>query len=116
MNRLTKRADFLAARDGLRVHSGTFLLQARDRKDSRVPRVGLTVTKKAGNAVERNRIRRRLKAAVKDVGLRQARSGFDYVLIARRPALTSPFSVLADDLARAIARMHRTPRGAAHAR
>ena len=120
---LRKRAEFLRVRKGLRYATAAFVLEAKVRPEASAqaaiqqgPRFGFTVTRQIGHAVERNRIRRRLKAAVKDVGLRQARSGFDYVLIARRPALTSPFSVLADDLARAIARMHRTPRGAAHAR
>jgi ribonuclease P protein component len=108
MNRLTKRADFLAARDGLRVHSGTFLLQARDRKDSRVPRVGLTVTKKAGNAVERNRIRRRLRTAVNTVVGDKGRQGFDYVLIARREAIKAPFPALIENLERALKRLHKT--------
>ena len=53
------------------------------------PRFGFTITQQVGKAVERNRIRRRLKAAVRDVGPDHARREFDYVLIARRPALTS---------------------------
>jgi ribonuclease P protein component len=106
MDRLTRRADFLAARDGLRAPAGPFLVQARKRNDTHAPRVGFTVTKKAGNAVERNRIRRRLRAAVKSL-TDKTRPGFDYVLIARREAITAPFASLLNDLERALKRLHK---------
>jgi ribonuclease P protein component len=107
MDRLTKRADFLAARDGLRVSAGPVLVQARDRHDARAPRIGLTVTKKTGNAVERNRIRRRLREAAKASLGADARPGFDYVLIARREAISAPFPALVENLARALKRLHK---------
>jgi ribonuclease P protein component len=107
MNRLTKRADFLAARAGLRASAGPVLVQARDRHDKAAPRFGLTVTKKTGSAVERNRIRRRLRAAAKAAMDKKARAGFDYVLIARREAISAPFPALVDHLGRAMARLHR---------
>ena len=106
MDRLTRRADFLAARDGLRAPAGPLLVQARKRNDTRAPRIGYTVTKKAGNAVERNRIRRRLRAAVKRL-TDKTRPGLDYVLIARREAITAPFSSLLNDLERALKRLHK---------
>jgi len=64
------------------------------------PRIGFTVTKKTGNAVERNRIRRRLKAAVADVH-GSAAAGIDYVLIGRRQALSVSYDSLRDDMRRA---------------
>ena len=106
MDRLKKRADFLAAAAGLRAPAGLFLLQARDRRDRGTPRVGFTVTKKTGNSVERNRIRRRLRAVVKAIVPQAGHSGFDYVLVARRPALTAPFTALTAELARALERVH----------
>lgn len=106
MDRLTRRADFLAARDGLRAPAGSFLLQARKRGDTRAPRIGFTVTKKAGNSVERNRIRRRLRAAVKSL-TDKTQPGFDYVLIARREAITAPFASLLNELERAFKRLHK---------
>jgi ribonuclease P protein component len=72
-------------------------------------RFGFTVTRQVGKAVERNRIRRRLKAAVREVGADHARGEFDYVLIARRPALTSEFGALRSDLVKAFERVHRAP-------
>ena len=65
MERLRQRADFLAAASGAKVHAGAFVLQARQREDETQPRVGFTVSKKVGNAVERNRVRRRLREIVR---------------------------------------------------
>jgi ribonuclease P protein component len=111
MDRLKRRADFLAAAGGARTHATPFLVQARDRGDRGRPRVGLTVTKKSGNAVERNRIRRRLRSAADDVVTRAGRQGFDYVVVARRAALVAPFDAMLRDLERAIARVHADKAG-----
>jgi len=107
MDRLTKRADFLAARDGSRVSAGPVLVQARDRHDAQAPRIGFTVTKKTGNAVERNRIRRRLREAAKTALGHKAQPGFDYVLIARREAISASFPALVENLSRAVTRLHK---------
>ncbi|WP_371344898.1 ribonuclease P protein component [Ancylobacter sp. IITR112] len=106
MDRLVKRKDFLAAASALRANSGPLLLQGRDRADQAPARIGLTVTKKHGNAVERNRIRRRLRAAVRDALPRAGQDGFDYVIVARRAALGTPFNALIHDIERGIARLH----------
>jgi ribonuclease P protein component len=113
---LKRRADFLSAAKGTRVQAAPFLLQALDRRDNRSPRVGFTVTKKTGNAVERNRIRRRLRVAARSVISRAGRDGFDYVLVARRPALTSPFEAMLAELERALARLHDRKSGQIPAR
>jgi ribonuclease P protein component len=73
------------------------------------PRFGFTVTRQIGKAVDRNRIRRRLKAAVAGVWPDYARRDFDYVLIARRPALTAAFGAIVSDLVKALERVHRAP-------
>lgn len=70
------------------------------------PRFGFTATKKLGNAVIRNRIRRRLKEVVRLVAPGAARAGFDYVLIAREVAATRSFADLERDLAAAFAALH----------
>jgi ribonuclease P protein component len=106
MQRLKRRADFLAARDGTRAPTGAFLVQARDRHDANEPRLGFTVTNKTGNAAERNRIRRRLREAVKQVMPAAGKPGFDYVLVARREALAAPFAALVKDLQRALNKIH----------
>jgi ribonuclease P protein component len=69
-------------------------------------RFGFTVTKKLGNAVTRNRMRRRLKEVVRLVAPTRARAGCDYVLIAREAAATRPFAALEQDLAAALAALH----------
>lgn len=65
-------------------------------------RAGFTVTKKLGGAVARNRIRRRLKEAVRAVGPDAARPGYDYVFIARRRAATRNYRALLDDVKRGL--------------
>ena len=66
----------------------------------------MTVTKKSGNSVERNRIRRRLRAVADNVLTRAGRQGFDYVLVARRAALIAPFEAMLRDLERVLANVH----------
>lgn len=87
-----------------------FSLQARDRKDDAGLRLGLTVTKKVGNAVERNRIRRRLRAAARAVLPQAGKGGFDYVVVARRAALTADFSDLTGGLENTLKQVHKTRR------
>ena len=116
---LKRRAEFLRVRKGARFAAPAFVLEARMRSREEAAgraaekraRFGFTVTKQIGKAVERNRIRRRLKAAIRHVGPGHARCEFDYVLIARRPALTSAFAVIVSDLAKAFDRVNRAPAG-----
>lgn len=107
---LKKRSEFLRIRGGARCPTPPFVLEARPRAEpeaaSSPPRFGFTVTKAVGGAVERNRIRRRLKAAVSAVAGLLARNGHDYVLIARREALDCSFETLKKDLERAFHRVH----------
>ncbi|MBX3512110.1 MAG: ribonuclease P protein component [Xanthobacteraceae bacterium] len=110
MNRILKRADFLAAAKAARASSVPFSLQARDRKDDAGLRLGLTVTKKVGNAVERNRIRRRLRAAARAVLPQAGKDGFDYVVVARRAALTADFADLTLGLENTLKQVHKSRR------
>ena len=100
--RLKKRADFLAVAKGRRQHQRGFVLQARPREDAQdgpdsvvlAPRFGFTVTKKTGNSVIRNRIRRRLREIVRLHAAEDARPRTDYVLVGRIEALTTGFDAL----------------------
>ena len=104
VRRLRKRSEFLRAARGLRANRAAFQLQAVWR-DGTEPGIGFTVTKKTGNAPERNRIKRRLREAVRACeGRFQAQH--DYVLVGRRAALTLAFGTLLGDLAAAIVKIH----------
>ncbi len=106
MQRLKQRADFLAAAAGSRAPAGGFTLQARDRHEDGPVRVGFTCSKKVGNSVERNRVRRRLREVVRLAPPEGMRRGYDYVLIGRTQALQMPFQRLAEDFDRALRRVH----------
>ena len=106
MERLRQRADFLAAASGIKVPAAAFVLQARKRSDNGPVRVGFTVSKKVGNAVERNRVRRRLREIVRLSDVARMRIGYDYVLIGRRAALKRPFASMAEEFDGALRRMH----------
>ncbi len=106
MERLRQRSDFLAVAAGTRAPAGGFVLQALKRRESGPARVGFTVSKKVGNAVERNRVRRRLREIVRLSQGARMQSGHDYVLIGRRAALNAPFERLVDDFDRALRRVH----------
>lgn len=68
-------------------------------------RVGFTVSKKVGNAVQRNRAKRRLRALAAEILPKHALGGFDLVIIGRRTTLTRPYPKLADDLLKALNKM-----------
>jgi ribonuclease P protein component len=114
MRRLTKRSEYLKVARGGRTPRRGFLLQSMPRgaPDVGEPRFGFTVTKKIGNAVVRNRIRRRLKEAVRLSGLVAATPGTDYVLVGRPPALDQPFADLCADVAGALRSAGRPRDGA----
>ena len=107
IGRLTKRRDFVAAASGRRFHTGRMTVQGFPRGggsgDGAGLRYGLTVTKKVGNAPERNRIKRRLRAAMQAAAPEHAAKNVDVVVIGRRDILTADFEVLVDDLRRALA-------------
>ncbi|RNF34481.1 ribonuclease P protein component [Paracoccus methylarcula] len=105
---LKKRADFLAAARGRRQGTAGFLLQARDRGDDAPARVGFTCSKKIGNAVMRNRAKRRLRAIARLKLPDAARQGWDYVLVGRPDAtINRDFGDLCDDLSHALRKVHR---------
>lgn len=114
MERLRQRADFLAAKQGMKAPASGFVLQARKRDDDGPVRVGFTVTKQVGNAVERNRVKRRLREIVRLLAAAAEcmRSGHDYVLIGRRAALDLPFPRLREELERSLRRVHAERAGA----
>jgi ribonuclease P protein component len=111
MDRLQKRADFLAAARGIRRVVGAVTLElAPTPEPSRKPdglRVGFTASRKIGNAVARNRAKRRLRAAASAQLPLLGRPGHDYVLVARASVLSCQFAALLNDLAEAVGSAHR---------
>ena len=89
LRRLRKRSDFLAVRRGEKRRGRLFLLELLDRGDDAPPRVGFTVTKKTGNAVKRNRIRRRLREAMRVHAAGDMAAGNDYVIVGREEVLSA---------------------------
>lgn len=104
--RLTRRAEFLrAAAKGRKAPRPGLVLQALPRADDAPARLGFTVTKKIGNAVIRNRTRRRLKEAARLVLAEHPVLGFDLVLIGREATRTRDFAALRNDVRQALAKV-----------
>lgn len=108
---MTKRADFLRASRAMRKATKGLILQARKRKpDETAPeliRIGYTCSKKVGNAVKRNRAKRRLRAIVRDVMPEMGHAGWDYVLIGRAGATVDrDYIELVNDLTFALTTIH----------
>jgi ribonuclease P protein component len=106
VGRLKKRPEFLkVAAARVKWVTPGLILQARQRtspEEAAAIRVGFTVSRKVGQATERNRARRRLRAAATEVLPRYARPGYDYVVIGRRETLDRPYDRLLDDLRQAV--------------
>ncbi|MEN2494492.1 MAG: Ribonuclease P protein component [Hyphomicrobiaceae bacterium hypho_1] len=124
---LKERVDFMRVRGGRRYSTPAFLIECKlrhnttnmhtkqdlpnnDNEDVKKaifgPRFGFTVTKKLGNAVKRNRVKRRLKAVVSEIALQSADPRYDYVMLARNPALFRKFSDMVTDMQSALQRLH----------
>ena len=93
--KMLNRSEFVAAaRHGRKLVSSSLVVQIHNRGDDAHPRIGITATRKIGNAVTRNRAKRRLRALARDVLARHARPGHDYVLIARHNTPTKAWPVM----------------------
>jgi ribonuclease P protein component len=111
MDRLKHRADFLRAARGIRRVEGAVTVETCStpepyRQDG-PPRVGFTASRKVGNAVIRNRARRRLRAAASQLLPLLGRAGRDYVFVARGTTAARPFAALLTDITRALSAAHR---------
>ena len=103
MSVLTRRADFLAANRGLRIARPGFVLLVNPNSADAV-RYGITVTKRIGNAVVRNRMKRRFRALLRDMLPEQGLPGHDHVLIGREGGVERDFAKLREELAAALSR------------
>ena len=103
---LKRRADFLRANGGRRHATPGFVLQLRPRADGDLTkRVGFTVTKKIGNAVLRNRCKRRLRGLARDILPRAGSAGADHVLIGRSECPTRDYATMRAELEGACRRL-----------
>lgn len=103
---IKKRSDFLAANRGKRFATPGFVLLVFDRRDDdAVKRLGITITKKVGNAVIRNRMRRRFRVLAAEMLADKGKSGADHILIGRDGGIERDFSLLRDEMMKALEKL-----------
>ena len=103
---IKKRSDFLAANRGKRYATPGFVLLVRDRRDdSPAIRLGITITKKVGNAVIRNRMRRRFRALAQEMLGQNGKAGADHILIGRDSGIERDFGELRADMVKALGKL-----------
>jgi ribonuclease P protein component len=110
---IKKRPDFLAANRGKRYATTGFVLLVKDRQDESADiRLGITITKKVGNAVVRNRMRRRFRALAQEMLGQKGKCGADHILIGRDSGIERDFSELRADMAKALDKLCQQNRSA----
>jgi ribonuclease P protein component len=108
LKKLRTRREFLRLTRARRVHSASFVLQSHDRSDDAPLRVGFTCSKKVGNAVARNRAKRRLRELARSVFPVSGKIGHDYVLVGRANfTTTTRFVAMQEELEIALQKLHK---------
>ena len=103
---IKKRSDFLAANRGKRYATPGFVLLVKDRQDDNADiRLGITITKKVGNAVVRNRMRRRFRALAQEMLASKGKAGADHILIGRDGGIERDFGELRTDMMKALGKL-----------
>ncbi len=109
---IKKRADFLAANRGKRFATPGFVLLVHPRRDDDPSiRLGITITKKVGNAVVRNRMRRRFRELAREMLAERGLAGADHILIGRNDGIERDFAELRDDMQRGLKKLCTQNRG-----
>lgn len=116
LRRLTKRAQFISVRQGSRAVRPHVLIEARRREEAGLIGVGFTASKKVGPAVARNRAKRRLREAARQLLPQHGLAGVDYVLVARQSTPEAPWEALLDDVGNALIRLRADLEGAKRAK
>ena len=103
---IKKRSDFLAANREKRYATPGFVLLVKDRQDESTDiRLGITITKKVGNAVVRNRMRRRFRALAQEMLGQNGQPGADHILIGRDTGIERDFGALRSDMIKALGKL-----------
>ena len=97
IDKITKRSDYLRASKSKYFRSNSFIIQFYNRADDLEPRYGITATKKIGNAIKRNKAKRRIRNLVKDLLPKYGKNGYDYVFIAKENLIDEDWEVLKEE-------------------
>ena len=97
IDKITKRQDYLRASKSKYFRSNSFIIQFYNRADTLGPRYGVTATKKIGNAIKRNKAKRRIRNLVKDLLPKYGKNGYDYVFIAKENLINEDWEVLKEE-------------------
>ena len=97
IDKITKRSDYLRASKSKYFRSNSFIIQFYNRADDLGPRYGVTATKKIGNAIKRNKAKRRIRNLVKDLLPKYGKNGYDYVFIAKENLIDEDWEVLKEE-------------------
>tara|TARA_Y100001936_G_scaffold94524_1_gene93023 strand:- start:11 stop:379 length:369 start_codon:yes stop_codon:yes gene_type:complete len=101
LGKITKRSDYVKASKGQYIKTSSLFLQKVIRNDKKSPRYGVTASKKIGIAVERNRAKRRIRHAIKEVLPKYAKNGYDYVIVATIKTNKVSWKTVLNDLEKA---------------
>ena len=101
LGKITKRSDYIKASKGRYVKTSSLFLQKIKRDDKKGPRYGVTASKKIGIAVERNRAKRRIRHAIKEVLPKYGKNGYDYVVVATVKTNKVSWKTILNDLEKA---------------
>lgn len=108
LENLKKRSEFLiVSKADQKWGTPAFLVLSHQRALEGSPRYGITASRKIGGAVQRNRVKRRLRALLKETLPCKGYPGIDYVLIARKECLTRSFVLMKQDLEKALSKLHK---------
>ena len=101
LGKITKRSDYVKASRGRYIKTSSLFLQKVKRDDKKIPRYGVTASKKIGIAVERNRAKRRIRHAIKEVLPKYGKNGYDYVVVATIKTNKVSWKTILNDLEKA---------------
>ena len=101
LGKITKRSDYVKASRGRYIKTSSLFLQKVKRDDKKIPRYGITASKKIGKAVERNRAKRRIRHAIKEVLPKYGKNGYDYVVVATIKTNKVSWKTVLNDLEKA---------------